>query len=260
MPTIVLEQLTKVFHAARSFGAWLRRPWQRGEPVLALDEVSLTVEAGELLCLMGSNGAGKTTLMKILAGVVLPTSGRALIDGYDVTRASRLLRAHIGFAAADPAGFYDRLTGRQNLAFFASLHGLPGAQARGRIDELLSLLELDMPDQFYQEYSSGTKQRLALARALLHQPSLLLLDEPTRSLDPLQTERVHALLRGRLRRQGVTIVLATHQVWEAEALADRVAVLHHGAIQACGTPHELKGRGTLADAVKQWCSVEGMSA
>jgi ABC-2 type transport system ATP-binding protein len=254
MPILVLEQLTKVFHAARSFGAWLRRPWQRGEPVLALDEVSLTVQAGELLCLMGSNGAGKTTLMKILAGVVLPTDGRALIDGYDVTRAPRELRARIGYAAADPAGFYDRMTGRQNLAFFASLQSVPRAQAQGRIDELLSLLELDMPDQLYQEYSSGTKQRLALARALLHQPSLLLLDEPTRSLDPVQTERVHGLLRGRLRRQGVTVVLATHQAWEAEVLADRVAVLHHGEIQVCGTPRELSGGpGGFGASVKQWC-------
>ena len=253
MALIEIAHLTKLFSPARTFGDWLRAPLRRSAPVVALDDVSLTIEAGELVCLMGSNGAGKTTLLKILAGLLLPAHGTIRIHGVD-QRANRMrLAAQVGFGTAELPGFYDRLTGRQNLEFFATLYGLSSSVMKRRIWEVGELLEMTSLDQRYQEYSSGAKQRVLLARVLLHDPSILLLDEPTKSLDPLQTERVHALLQGPLRRMGKTILLATHQVWEAEALGGRIALLRRGVIRACATADQLKSGGSLQTAIKQLC-------
>ena len=252
---IEVQGVTKVFYPARTFGAWLRAPWQRGQPVTALHDLSLTIKDGELCCLMGSNGAGKTTLLKILTGLVLPTSGTVRLDGHAVRHHSPpAVRSQIGFASSDRPGFYDRLTGWQNLEFFAALYGLSRDRARHRMQELLQLLEVDAPDQRYQEYSSGMKQRLLLARALLHDPAILLLDEPTRSLDPVQTAKLHELIEGRLHQDmGKTILLSTHQVWEAEDLAERIVILHRGVIRGCGTKKELAGAESLRTVIDQWC-------
>lgn len=247
MALVEISHLTKVFYPARPFGAWLRAPWRQGPPVVALQDVSLTIEPGELLCLMGPNGAGKTTLLKTLVGLVLPTSGEARVLDHPVRHPlPARARARIGFASSERPGFYDQLTGRQNLAFFARLYGLGRATAARRIDELCGQFGLEAPDRQYQEYPAGMKQRLLLARALLHDPPLLLLDEPARSLDPAQTDKLHAFLREQCRRKGKTVLLTTHQVWEAERLAGRIAVLSRGALQACGTREELARAGGLA--------------
>lgn len=255
MALIEIQQLTKVFYPARPFADWCRAPWQRGQPVIALEHVSLTIEQGELFCLMGSNGAGKTTLLKILVGLVLPTSGTVLINGHEIQRNSHRVKSQIGFASGDRPGFYDRLTGRQNLEFFASLYGLFQRVARRRIDELLELLAIEAPDQQYQEYSAGMKQRLLLARALLHDPPMLLLDEPTKSLDPVQTTTLHEFMKNRLHRDmGKTILFTTHQVWEAERLAQRIAVLRQGMIRVCSTPDELRRQGDVKSLIERLCA------
>lgn len=238
MPAVELRQLTKVFSGVK-----------------ALEGVSLTIERGELVCLMGPNGAGKTTLLKLLVDLLLPTSGAVLIDGRDVRRHGRWVKTQVGFASSDRPGFYDRLTGRQNLEFFAALYGLSRAAARRRIDELLALVGIDSPGRQYQEYSAGIKQRLLLARALLHDPSILLLDEPTKSLDPLQIIRLHTLLKDQLQqRRGKTILFTTHQVGEAEQLGGRIAILHQGTIRACGTINEIAVGGDLRAAIQRVCA------
>jgi ABC-type multidrug transport system ATPase subunit len=255
MPLIDIRHLTKVFYPARPFGAWLCAPWRRGEPIRALDDVSLTIEPGELVCLMGPNGAGKTTLLRILAQLLLPTAGRARINGQDVHHTSPWLRSQIGFASSDRPGFYDQLTGRQNLAFFASLYGLSRAGASKRIGSLLGQLGLEKAQgQPYQEYSAGMKQRLLLARTLLHDPPILLLDEPTKSLDAAQTATLHQLIKGELHdAQGKTILFTTHQAWEAEGLAGRIAILHGGALRGCGTVEQLAGPRSLQAVIGELC-------
>ncbi len=215
VPFIQIDHLTKTFHS-----------------VTALSDLSLEVSRGELLCIMGANGAGKTTLLKIVAGVVLPTSGTVRIDGQDVTRGGPQLCSMIGFAAGERPGFYDRLTGRQNLEFFAALHGLHGAAGRQRIDEVLCLFEMAAPERPYQELSTGMKQRLLLARTLLHDPPILLLDEPTKSLDAAHAQRLLSLLKERCGRdEGKTIVMVTHQLPESRGFADRVVALRDGRLQ-----------------------------
>lgn len=231
MALIECRHLTKRFYPTRPFPAWVRAPWARSAPLTALRDVSLNIERGERFCLMGPNGAGKTTLLKILAGLVLPTSGTVLISGEDLQRRSRGIRSQVGFASGDRPGFYDRLTGRQNLEFFAVLQGLSRQAVRRRIDEVLELCGIEAADAQYQEYSAGLKQRVLLARALLHDPPILLLDEPTKSLDPVQTSQWHELLTDRLHRaERKTILFTTHQAHEAARVAQRIAVLDRGVL------------------------------
>ncbi len=251
MPAIHFQNVTKLFYPTRSFGAWCRAPWQKGEPIAALRNVSCDAEPGETLCIMGSNGAGKTTLLKIMAGLVLPTSGTVMIDGQDVRRQSLPRRSRIGFASGERPGFYDRLTGRQNLEFFTALYGLSRAEAQRRIRELLECFAIGSPDQQYQEYSTGMKQRLLLARTLLHDPPILLLDEPTRSLDPSQTAAFYQLIQERLR--GKTILWTTHQASEAERVAHHVIVLHRGGIRAAGPLDAVRRGGPLSQVVEPLC-------
>lgn len=253
MALIEIAHLTKLFYPVRSFGDWLRAPLRRSTPVVALNDVSLTIEAGELVCLMGSNGAGKTTLLKILVGLLVPTSGTVLIKGRDIRRFPARLTSQIGFASSDRPGFYDQLTGRQNLAFFAALFGLSTKQAARRIDELLELLDMAVPDQPYQACSAGMKQRLLLARALLHGPPILLLDEPTKSLDSLQADNVRTVLTDRVARMGTTLFLTTHLAAEAERFVGRIAVLHRGVLKACGTWDDIGAGETWQAALKRLC-------
>ncbi len=241
-PIIIVSRLTKIFHPLqlrlRSF-----RPVRRQPPVCALRDLDLTIHRGEILGLLGTNGAGKTTLLKILATLFLPTAGRVTVGGRDVTRDADRVKAMIGFATGDERSFYWRLTGRENLEFFAAFQGLHPCDARGRIEQLSEQLGLDALDRHFGVYSTGMRHRLAIARALLCQPQILLLDEPTRSLDPLLAAAVRRLIRETLvARMGCTVVLATHNLAEAEELCDRIAVLHEGRLVGCGTIRELRER------------------
>ncbi len=207
----------------------------------AVSHINLDVREGELFGLLGPNGAGKTTLVKILCTLILPTSGTARIGGYDLAHSDQV-RAQVGLSTGDERSFYWRLSGRQNLAFFGALSDLPRSLLPQRVDEVLRQLGLDsVADRPFQTYSSGMRQRLGIARALLHRPRILFLDEPTRSLDPNSTLQLHTLIQEELlARAGMTIFLTTHRLDEAEKLCDRVGIMHKGQLQALGSLEDLR--------------------
>lgn len=207
----------------------------------ALDGVELRVQEGELFGLLGPNGAGKTTLVKILSTLIQPTSGSARVNGFDLSQ-EIAIKATIGLVTSDERSFYWRLSGRQNLEFFARLQGIPGAQVKDRVREALEKVGIeDVADQRFVVYSTGMRQRLSIARALLKEPRLLFLDEPTKGLDPLATRRLRQLIRDELvERHGITVLLTTHDLEEAEILCDRIAIMHQGKLRAVGTMDELR--------------------
>ena len=207
----------------------------------ALRGVSLEVSERSIFGLLGPNGAGKTTLLKILSCLILPTEGTARVGGYDVANADIVIKRLLGYVSSDDRSFYWRLTGRQNLAFFGSLYESHGAALRERIQYLLARLELTgQADQPFGEYSSGMKQRLSVARALLHDPPIMLLDEPTRSLDPISAKHLRRFFAEELNgRDGKTLVLATHNLQEAEQLCSKVAVLSKGKLLGAGSVDEM---------------------
>jgi ABC-2 type transport system ATP-binding protein len=221
-------------------------PWLRGSvaPRMAMTDVSFAVHDGEMFGLLGPNGAGKTTLLKMIAGLSVPTAGSISLNGIDVYRHPKQIQRSLGLVTCDERSFYWRLTGRQNLEFFATLYGIPTAQAKRRMDELFEALTLtDAADRRYAGYSSGMKQKLAIARGLLGNPRLVLFDEPTRSLDPLSAARIREWIRNdRLKNRERIQILATNLLNEAEMLCDRVLILNHGRILATGTMAELRLR------------------
>ena len=200
---------------------------RRFDERLAVDDLSLTLAAGTVVALLGPNGAGKTTTMRMLAGLLAPTSGTATVCGFALGQRDEdndAIRARCGVVPEAP-GFYERLTARQNLRFFAGMHGLPTPEIDRRVAAELARFKLaERGDDRVGTYSKGMKQRLSLARALLHQPQLLFLDEPTAGLDPKATAELHQLIR-ELRAAGKGIVLSTHTLEEAEALADEILVI-----------------------------------
>ncbi|MCL4531755.1 MAG: ABC transporter ATP-binding protein [Actinobacteria bacterium] len=236
---VVVTDLVKRFPKTVGYRHIL--PWVHGEEVTALAGISLEVAEGELFGLLGPNGAGKTTLMKILSTLVLPNSGRATIFGHDVVAEESEARRMVGLITADERSFYWRLTGRQNLLFFAALYELPRREAETRVTELLEMLGLaEAAGQRFQTYSTGMRQKMAIARGLLANPRMLLVDEPTRSLDPISAQTVRDFLKEKISRTGCTIILATHQMSEAEQLCDRVAILDRGRVLALGAIPELR--------------------
>jgi ABC-2 type transport system ATP-binding protein len=213
-------------------------------PVEALRDVSFDVREGEVFGLIGRNGAGKTTLAKVIATLVQPTEGAVTVRGFDSVRDEERVRAQIGLASAEERSFYWRLTVEQNLIFFARLYGLGSRQAARRIDELLAQFDLEeLRRRRFGELSTGNKQRLAVARALLSAPPVLLLDEPTRSLDPVAAARMRSLI-GSLAHSSppVTVLLTSHNLAEIEELCERVAVISGGHIGAIDTPQNLRAR------------------
>ncbi len=216
-------------------------------PVYALRSVTLRIERGEIFGLLGPNGAGKTTLLKILATLLLPTRGRVLVDGRDVVRDAGAVRLAVGPAMGQERGLYWRLSGRENLDFFGSLLGLTPQIARGRIDEAIEMLDLqDAADEIVERYSTGLRQRLGLARALLGHPRVLLLDEPTRSLDLEAAAKMRTTFRRLARERGQTILLATHHLAEAADLCDRAAILIGGRVREIA-PTRAMGEAILTD-------------
>jgi ABC-2 type transport system ATP-binding protein len=246
-PAILAENLVKRYPVFRGFRELLLKPFGR-RTVTALDGLDLEVGRGRVFCLLGPNGAGKTTLIKILATLVLPDGGRASVDGRDVAREPGPAKAAVGYAVADERSFYWRLTGRQNLEFFGALYGLRGTARDRRIDELLRLAGLEAAAALrFNAYSTGMRQMLAFARALLADAAILLVDEPTRSLDPQAADRIRTFLRGELAgRQGKTILWATHDLGEAADYADDIAVIHRGRIRLRGPAASFGGGGRAA--------------
>ncbi len=231
-------ELTKQFPSGRALGRLL--PGRAlGPPVL--DRVSLQIDSGELFGLLGPNGAGKTTLIKTLSTLIKPTSGTAWIYGAGLEQEAAV-KSRIGLVTTDERSFYWRLTGRENLEFFAALQNTAAATISERISRLLDLVGREgVADKEFRKYSSGMRQRLAIARALIHQPRILFLDEPTQGLDPPAIRSLYSLLRERLRGEHqITVLLTTHRLSEAEQLCDRMAILHQGRIRAVGTLEELR--------------------
>ena len=222
------------FHLAHSFRN------ARGS-VDALRDVTLTIERGEFFGLFGPNGAGKTTLIRILSTLIIPSAGSASVNGFDVVREPDRVRASIGLVFSNENSFYGRLTGRQNLEFFAALQNLPAKEARRRTAELLDFFDLTTAaDKPMQSYSTGMRQKLNVARALLHNPPVIFLDEPTKGMDVLTAESLRSLLRAELvGRQGKTVLLTTHDLQEMELLCDRVGILENGKLRAVGSPADL---------------------
>ena len=196
------------------------------------------------MALLGANGAGKTTLLRVLATLLLPTRGTALLAGHDVVRDPRAVRRSLGYHAGSDRGFYSRLTGRENLRFFGRLNHLQDSFLKSRISLLAKQFGLGPAlDRQVRLLSSGTIQRLSLLRALLHQPKVLLLDEPTRSLDPLAAADFRRFLKSEvLSANGTALLFASHSLPEIDLLADRVAILHQGSLIALDTAAALRAR------------------
>jgi len=234
---LVVENLEKYFPPARPGWRALLHPFTQATQ-RALAGVSFALPAGRAMALIGPNGAGKSTLLRILGTLLLPTRGRAAVAGYDVEREPARVRQQIGFHTGGDGGFYARLTVRQNLRLFAALNNLSPAQAARRTARVSEQLGLGpVLDQQVRTLSTGTVHRLGLARAILHEPAVLLLDEPTRSLDPLTAAEFRRLVREELvRGQGTTLLFATHTLGEVPELADSVAVLDQGKLAAWDTP------------------------
>lgn len=220
-------------------GGWRQFIQPRNLAPPAVDTVNITVKRGELFGLLGPNGAGKTTLIKMLSTLVIPTSGTAKL--FDIALEQEAdIRSMIGLVTSDERSFYWRLSGRENLEFFSVLHGLDSKQATDRIKTTLHSVGLqNVSDKRFQTYSSGMRQRLAIARALLSEPRLLFLDEPSRGLDPGATQSLHQLLRNLAADCGITVFLTTHNLDEAEQLCEHMAIMDKGRIRAQGTLSEL---------------------
>ncbi|MBI4124819.1 MAG: ABC transporter ATP-binding protein [Deltaproteobacteria bacterium] len=238
---IETNQLTKIFRKGRGLWSLFNNGRWDGKGTRALDGVDLQVEEGEIFALLGPNGAGKTTLIKILCSLVLPDGGEARIFGHDVVREPKKVKPAISLTVGEERSFYWRLTGRQNLEFFAALYNLSKKEARRKIGEAAAALGIEDLDKRYQEYSTGNRHRLALARGFLNGARLIFMDEPTRSLDPNASLALRDLIRRQVREgSGKTFFFTTHQTGEAEALADRIAILDQGKLRACGTLEALR--------------------
>jgi ABC-type multidrug transport system ATPase subunit len=249
-----LENVEKYFPPASSGWRAILDPVSR-LTVPALRGISFDVAEGEVLALVGANGAGKSTLLRILTTLLLPTRGRARVRGFDTAAEPAKVRLQIGYHTGGDSCFYSRLSARENLLLFAGLNNLTGAAAARRIDELAGLFRIvEILDRQVRALSTGNVHRLGLARAMLHRPSVLILDEPTRSLDPLAAAEFRRfILHNIVGAHGATLIFASHTLAEVEQLAGRVAVLDGGRLLACDTSAGLKsaaGASTLEESLE----------
>jgi ABC-type multidrug transport system ATPase subunit len=251
---VAVQKLDKYFPTPRTGWRALLNPFA---PLTkpALLGISFEALAGEIVALIGANGSGKSTLLRILATLLVPTRGHASVAGYDVERHGPEVRAQLGFHAATDTGFYERLTALENLRFFAAMNNLFGKEAANRLEELTELMRLaPFLGRQVRTLSTGQVHRLGLARAMLHRPSVLLLDEPTRSLDPMAAAEFRRFLKTELVGcYGTTVLFASHTLAEVEQLADRVVLLDQGRLVACDSARGLRmatGVSTLEEALE----------
>ncbi len=242
---LAVEHVTKSFPTVFGLPSLLKyagRPPRR----VALRDVNLVVERGELFGLVGPNGAGKTTLLKIMATLTIPDAGRILLDDIDIAQHPMAAKLRVGLCTSEERSFYYRLTARQNLEFFGALAGWRGHALIERIFEVAECVGLqDVLDRRFAEYSSGMRQRLTVARALLADPAVLFLDEPTRAVDPVHAEKLRELIRDELvGKLGKTVIVATNLLDEAWSLCDRIAILQSGTVIKVGAPQTLHHRRT----------------
>ncbi len=234
---IIAKGLVKKYVRKRG---WIRK---RKEIVTALRGVTFNVKKGEVFGLLGPNGAGKTTTVKILSTLLLPDEGEAWILGYSVLKKPQKVKEVIGVSLSVERGFFWKLTGYENLKYFGMLRGLRGRELEERIRKVIDLVglrELGGHNKYYEEYSLGMKARLSIARALLHNPQVVILDEPTLGLDPHSARRIRDLLVRLAREENMTVLITSHNMFEVELICDRVAIINQGRIIALGTVNELK--------------------
>lgn len=224
-----MKPIIETFNLKKQFG-----------PYTAVNNVSLTINKGEVFALLGPNGAGKTTFLSMLCTILRPTSGTALINGFDISRESAQVRRSIGIVFQDPSVDTD-MTSRENLQMHANLYSVPVYEQEERIKEVLELVGLSgRADDFMYTYSGGMRRRLEIARGLLHYPRVLFLDEPTIGLDPRSREHIWDYIRNLRKKEDMTIILTTHYMEEADRLCDRIAIIDQGTIVALDTPSVLK--------------------
>ena len=257
-PAVETRDLVKVFERGRrTIWQRLRRERDKRERFRAVDGIDLVVEPGEIFGLLGPNGAGKTTTMKMLATLLIPTSGTIRVLGIDPLARPREVRARLGAMLSGERSLYWKLTGRENLEYFAALYHVPPRETKARIDRSLGAVNLtERADDYVERYSTGMRQRLALARALLPDPPLVILDEPTVGLDPQASRDLRERVR-ELRAQGKTVLLTTHYMEEADQLCDRVAIIDHGRIVALDTPAALKRTIRAGEVVHLEIGIDG---
>ena len=264
MADVVLEthNLTKEFIKRKGFSS-PRNPFEK-TVFSAVKDVDLTVRRGEIFGLLGPNGAGKTTLTKMLCTLILPSAGGASICGFDLAKQQGKVKSKIALVSSEERSFYWRLTGRQNLEFFAALHGLPKKVAQRRIEEVLEIVDMTgAAHRRFQEYSTGMKQRMGLARGLLADPEIFFMDEPTKGLDPIATWQLHEFIRNNLAASGKTVIVATHHLAEAEQICDRIGIMYNGEMLASGPVKELTGDASLSEFFRnlvEQTMVEGMES
>jgi ABC-2 type transport system ATP-binding protein len=234
--TLRVESVSKTYIARQRKGLFRSEKHQ----VEALKDISLKVHPGEIFGLLGPNGAGKTTLIKILTTLLLPTSGQAWVNGYHIQQDENQVRATVGCMLMGERGLYWKLTGRENLEYFGALYHLSPKERTRRSQEIIELLNLsELADRTVETYSSGQKMKLAFGKALINDAPLLILDEPTNTLDVPSASELRAIVRN-LNAQGKTVIHTTHIMAEAETLCDRVAIIDYGELLAMGTVDELK--------------------
>lgn len=233
--------LTKRFPVQKRYRDLLLRPFYSKE-ITALKDINIKARKGEIFGLLGPNGAGKTTLIKILCTLILPTSGKAFVNGLDVTKDEKKIKKIIGYVVSDERSFYWRLTGRQNLFFFAKLNNISNREASITIERLLEFMELTHDaDRMFKDYSTWMRQKLAIARGLLTDPEIIFMDEPTRSLDPITAQNLRKLIKEKIVGEArKTVFISTHNLHEAEELCDRIAIIHRGEVKITGTVEEIK--------------------
>lgn len=238
-PEIVIENLTKKF-----------------EDVTAVDGLSLEIEKGELFGLLGPNGAGKTTAIKVLCGLLEPSSGSAHVGGYDVRKDTSKVKELIGVCPQDTAA-YSFLSGRENVELFGNLHAVPKEKLKKNTDGLLEKMSLiEDANRRFGKYSGGMKRRINLIMALVHDPEIAFLDEPTVAMDPQSRHAVWDFIR-ELKNRGKTIILTTHYMEEAEELCDRVGIIDHGKLIALGSPKQLKDKFKAKDLEEVFIGLTG---
>lgn len=258
-PIMTVQGVSKEYIPLTYFG--LGRKRARAAASQALTDINLSLYKGEIVGLLGPNGAGKTTLLKSMTNLIHPSSGQIRLYGRDISRNSRWARQFMGLITCDERSFYWRMSGRQNLSFFAALYGVPAPVANERMEELFTTLDLTLAaDRPYHTYSSGMKQKLAIARGHIVEPKILFYDEPTRSLDPVSAARIRRWIEDKRERSPDQVhVIATNHLYEAEQLCDRVFIINHGRMVAEGTIRDICSRWNIRDSQTHTIETSGFS-
>lgn len=260
-PIISVADVTMSFPIVKRYREMLSHPLQPRRMHTALSSVSIEIQEGDRIAVMGPNGAGKTTLLKLIGGLIIPTKGDIVVNGFSTVDHSAAARKSVGFVLNEERSFFWRLTGAQNLEFFGALDNLGGTDLRSRIQELISLVGLEeAAERVVEGYSSGMKQRLALARGLITEPRVLILDEPTRALDPIAADEMIDLILSRIYSDSrKTLLIATHRMDEALKLCNKVLVIDKGRIQAFDSISDLKrDQITLSQYYRRALAVEAV--